>query len=304
MAEASDLAIRAFFDGATNTVTYLAWDPATRRGAVIDPVLDWDNRSGEADTASADAVLAAAREAGVTVDWVLETHVHADHLTASPYIKVRTGARIGIGDGIRAVQTIFRPMFEAEDLLPEGGDFDHLFHDGEAFRIGSLSVRVLHVPGHTPACAAYVVAGAAPGGAGVAFVGDTLFMPDYGTARCDFPGGDARVLWRSIQRLLALPPETRILTCPDYKAPGRDHFAWESTVAEQRAGNPHVHDGCAEEAFVAMREARDARLAPPALLLASIQVNMRAGRFPPAARNGVRYLRIPVVRKGGLAGER
>ena len=202
MSAASDpamgLGLRTFFDEATNTVSYLAWDPATLRGAVIDPVLDWDNRSGEADTRAADAVLAAARQTGVTLDWVLETHVHADHLTASPYIKARTGARIGIGEGIRAVQTIFRPVFEAHDLLPDGGDFDHLFTDNEEFRIGSLPVRVLHVPGHTPACVAYVVA-ATPA---VAFIGDTLFMPDYGTARCDFPGGDARVLWRSIHRLL------------------------------------------------------------------------------------------------------
>ncbi|MDI3307326.1 MAG: MBL fold metallo-hydrolase [Acetobacteraceae bacterium] len=293
MPAAAGPAIRAFFDEATNTVTYLVWDPATMHGVVIDPVLDWDNRSGEADTKSADAVLRAAAEEGVALDWVLETHVHADHLTASPYIKARTGARIGIGEHIRDVQTIFRPVFNAEDLLPEGGDFDHLFRDGEEFRIGSLPVRVMHVPGHTPACIAYLVADAA-------FVGDTLFMPDYGTARCDFPGGDARTLWRSIRRLLALPPKTRIFTCHDYKAPGRDHYAWESTVAEQRARNPHVKDGISEEEFVEMRETRDAKLAPPLLLLPSIQVNMRAGRFPPAESNGVRYLRIPVRMKGGM----
>ncbi len=286
-------AVRAFFDEATNTVTYLAWDPATKRGAVIDPVLDWDNRSGEADTRSADAVLAAAREAGIALAWVLETHVHADHLTASPYIKLRTNtARIGIGERIKEVQQIFRPAFGAEDVKPEGGDFDHLFRDGEEFRIGSLTARVVHAPGHTPACVAYVVGDAA-------FVGDTIFMPDYGTARCDFPGGSAHALWRSIRRLLSLPPETRIFVGHDYKAPGRDHFAWESTVAEQRARNPHVKDGTTEEAFVAMREARDAKLAPPLLLLPSIQVNMRAGRFPPAESNGVRYLRIPVKMRGG-----
>lgn len=293
MAAAAGPAIRAFFDEATNTVTYLAWDPATMRGAVIDPVLDWDNRSGEADTKSADAVLRAAEEEGLALDWVLETHVHADHLTASPYIKARTGARIGIGEHIRDVQTIFRPAFGADDLLPEGGDFDHLFRDGEEFEIGSLPVRVMHVPGHTPACIAYLVGDAA-------FVGDTLFMPDYGTARCDFPGGDARALWHSIRRLLALPPETRIFTCHDYKAPGRDFYAWESTVAEQRARNPHVKDGTTEDAFVEMRETRDAKLAPPLLLLPSIQVNMRAGRFPPAESNGVRYLRVPVKMKGGM----
>jgi glyoxylase-like metal-dependent hydrolase (beta-lactamase superfamily II) len=285
--------IRAFFDEATNTVTYLVWDPATMEGAVIDPVLDWDNRSGEADTRSADAVLAAAREAGIALAWVLETHVHADHLTASPYIKLRTNtARIGIGERIKEVQQIFRPAFGAEDVKPEGGDFDHLFCDGEEFRIGSLTARVVHAPGHTPACVAYVIGDAA-------FVGDTLFMPDYGTARCDFPGGSAHALWRSIRRLLSLPPETRIFVGHDYKAPGRDHFAWESTVAEQRSRNPHVKDGTTEEAFVAMREARDAKLAPPLLLLPSIQVNMRAGRFPPAESNGVRYLRIPVKMRGG-----
>ena len=292
MAAAGGPAVRAFFDEATNTVTYLVWDPDTKRGAVIDPVLDWDNRSGEADTRGADAVLAAAREAAITLRWVLETHVHADHLTAAPYVKARTGAPVGIGERIRDVQTIFRPVFNAEDLRPDSGDFDRLFGDGEAFALGSLPVRVMHVPGHTPACVAYVVGDAA-------FVGDTLFMPDYGTARCDFPGGSAHALWRSIRRLLDLPPETRVFTAHDYKAPGRDSFAWESTVAEQRARNPHVKDGTTEEEFVAMREARDAKLAPPTLLVPSIQVNMRAGRFPPAESNGVRYLRIPVAMKGG-----
>jgi glyoxylase-like metal-dependent hydrolase (beta-lactamase superfamily II) len=295
MEDAMAAAIRAFFDEATNTVTYLVWDPVTRIGAVIDPVLDWDNRSGEADTRSADAVLAAAEAEGLTLDWVLETHVHADHLTASPYVKARGGGRIGIGEHIREVQAIFRPVFGAEDLLPDGGDFDVLFADGAEFAIGGLTAKVLHVPGHTPACVAYVIEDAA-------FVGDTLFMPDYGTARCDFPGGDARALWRSIHRLLALPPGTRIFTCHDYKAPGRDAFAWESTVAEQRARNPHVKDGMTEAEFVAMREGRDAKLAPPLLLLPSIQVNMRAGRFPPAEANGVRYMRIPVTMKGGLRG--
>ena len=285
-------AIQAFFDEATNTVTYLAWDPATKRGAVIDPVLDWDNRSGEASTASADTVLRAAEAEGVAVEWVLETHVHADHLTAAPYVKARTGAPVGIGERIRDVQAIFRPVFNAEDLAPECADFDRLFRDGEEFALGSLPARVMHVPGHTPACVAYVVGDAA-------FVGDTLFMPDYGTARCDFPGGSAHALWRSIRRLLDLPPETRVFTAHDYKAPGRDSFAWESTVAEQRARNPHVKEGTTEEEFVAMREARDAKLAPPALLVPSIQVNMRAGRFPPAESNGVRYLRIPVAMKGG-----
>ncbi|MBL6077431.1 MBL fold metallo-hydrolase [Belnapia sp. T18] len=297
MAERGSPAIRAFFDAATNTVSYLVWDEASREGAVIDPVLDWDNRAGTADTGGADAILAAAEAEGLTLRWVLETHVHADHLTAAPYIKARTGARIGIGEHIRDVQAIFRPVFDAADLAPEGGDFDLLFADGERFALGGLEVEVIHVPGHTPACIAYRIGDAA-------FVGDTLFMPDYGTARCDFPGGDARTLWRSIRRLLELPPETRIFTAHDYKAPGRDEFAWESTVAEQRARNPHVKDGVTEEEFVAMREAKDAKLAPPVLLLPSIQVNMRAGRFPPAESNGVRYMKIPVVLRGGLNEER
>ncbi|WP_043340785.1 MBL fold metallo-hydrolase [Belnapia moabensis] len=297
MADSGSPAIRAFFGAATNTVSYLVWDAASREGAVIDPVLDWDNRGGTADTAGADAILQAAEAEGIALRWVLETHVHADHLTAAPYIKARTGARIGIGEHIRDVQAIFRPVFDAADLVPEGGDFDRLFADGDRFMLGGLEAEVIHVPGHTPACIAYRVGDAA-------FVGDTLFMPDYGTARCDFPGGDARTLWRSIRKLLALPPETRIFTAHDYKAPGRDEFAWESTVAEQRARNPHVKDGMTEEEFVAMREAKDAKLAPPVLLLPSIQVNIRAGRFPPAESNGVRYMKIPVVLRGGLNEER
>jgi glyoxylase-like metal-dependent hydrolase (beta-lactamase superfamily II) len=291
MPESPAPAIRAFFDEATNTVTYLVHDPGSMRGAVVDPVLDWDNRSGEADTRSAQAVLDAAAQAGIAIDWVLETHVHADHLTAAPWIKARTGARIGIGAGVKQVQTIFRPVFGLEDVLPEGGDFDVLFADGDTFAIGSIPVSVLHVPGHTPACVAFRV------GAEDVFVGDTLFMHDYGTARCDFPGGDARTLFRSIKRLLALPDQTRLWMCHDYKAPGRDSFAWQSTVAEQRAHNPHVKDGQTEDEFVAFRTARDAKLAAPALLLPSIQVNIRAGRFPEAEANGVRYLRIPVTPK-------
>jgi glyoxylase-like metal-dependent hydrolase (beta-lactamase superfamily II) len=279
--------IRAFFDEPTNTVSYLVWDPATKQGAVIDPVLDWDNRTGEADTAFADRLLAAAAEEGVTIVYVLETHAHADHLTAAPYIKSRTGARIGIGEHIVDVQRIFRPVFDARDVKPAGGDFDLLFKDGERVPLGSLTIEVMHVPGHTPADVAYRI------GDDV-FVGDTLFMHDYGTARCDFPGGDARQLWRSIRRLLDLPGHTRLWMCHDYKAPGRDHYAWQSTVAEQRAHNPHVKDGTTEEEFVAFRTARDATLAAPLLLLPSIQVNIRAGRFPEAEENGVRYLRVPV----------
>jgi glyoxylase-like metal-dependent hydrolase (beta-lactamase superfamily II) len=286
--------IRAFFDEPTNTVSYLVWDPATQRGAVIDPVLDWDNRSGSADTAFADRILAAAAEDGIAIDWVLETHAHADHLTAAPYIKARTGAPIGIGEHIRDVQAIFRPVFQADDVKPNGGDFDRLFRDGEHFAIGSLDVEVIHTPGHTPACIAYRM------GDDV-LVGDTLFMHDYGTARADFPGGDARTLYRSMKRLLALPPHTRLWMCHDYKAPGRDHFAWQSTVAEQRAHNPHVKDGTTEDEFVAFRTQRDATLAAPLLLLPAIQVNMRAGRFPPAESNGVRYLMVPVTARNGTA---
>ena len=286
--------IRPFFDEPTNTVSYLVWDPATRDGAVIDPVLDYDHRAGTADTAFADRILAAAAEEGATIRWVLETHAHADHLTAAPYIKLRTGAPIGIGEHIRDVQRIFRPVFDARDVKPEGGDFDRLFRDGERFPLGTLEVEVMHLPGHTPADVAYRL------GDDV-FVGDTIFMHDYGTARADFPGGDAHQLWHSIQRLLALPPETRLWMCHDYKAPGREEYAWQSTVAEQRAHNPHVKEGTTEEQFVAFRNARDAKLAAPTLLLPSIQVNIRAGRFPEAEENGVRYLRIPVKMKGGAA---
>jgi glyoxylase-like metal-dependent hydrolase (beta-lactamase superfamily II) len=279
--------IHAHFDEPTNTVSYLVVDPATLRAAVIDPVLDFDLASGEADVRSAEAILASARERGAAIDWVLETHAHADHLSAAPFIKAETGAKIGIGAHIRDVQKIFRPIFAAADVETDGSDFDRLFEDGERFKIGSLEVEVLHVPGHTPADVAYRIGDAV-------FVGDTLFMPDYGTARADFPGGDARQLYRSIRRLLSLPPETRLFMCHDYKAPGRDSYAWETTVAEQRAASVHVRDGIGEDEFVAMREARDGALAVPRLLLPAVQVNIRAGNLPPAEANGVSYLLIPV----------
>lgn len=279
--------IRAFFDEPTNTVSYLVWDAATMRGAVIDPVLDFDLAAGKADIRSAEAILDAAQEEGVTLDWVLETHAHADHLSAAPFIKAKTGAAIGIGEDIRKVQKIFRPVFGLDDLKTDGSDFDHLFADGETFRIGELEVEVLHVPGHTPADVAYHIGDAV-------FVGDTLFMPDFGTARADFPGGDARQLFHSIRLLLELPGETRLFMCHDYKAPGRDSYAWETTVDEQRRKSVHVHDGITEDEFVAMRETRDADLAVPRLLLPSVQVNIRAGKFPEAEENGVSYLRIPV----------
>ncbi|OYX58604.1 MAG: MBL fold metallo-hydrolase [Brevundimonas subvibrioides] len=284
--------IQAFFDEPTHTVTYLVSDPATGQAAVIDPVLDYDHPSGEVDTRSLATVLAAAEAGGLTVVWALETHVHADHLSGAPYIKLRTGAAIGIGEHVRDVQRIFRPIFNAEDVKADGSDFDKLFADGERFGIGALEVEVLHTPGHTPADVSYRIGDAV-------FVGDTLFMPDYGTARADFPGGDARQLYRSIRKLLDLPPETRLFLCHDYKAPGRDAYCWETTVQDQRKTSVHVHDGVTEDAFVKMRTERDATLSAPALLIPSIQVNIRAGKFPPAEANGVSYLMIPVKPKVG-----
>ncbi len=286
--------IRAFFDEPTNTVSYIVADPATRKAAVIDPVLDYDPGGSQVDTRSVDALLRAAAELGYTIEWTLETHAHADHLSGSPYIKAKTGAKIGIGEHIKDVQRIFRPVFDAGDLKTDGSDFDHLFKDGEHFKIGELDVEVIYTPGHTPADITYKIGDAA-------FVGDTLFMPDYGTARADFPGGDAHRLYRSIQKLLAMPPNTRLFMCHDYKAKGRDVYAWETTVQEERDKNVHLKDGVSEDAFVSMRTARDATLAAPRLLLPSIQVNMRAGKFPPAHANGVRYLTIPVKFKNAEA---
>ena len=279
--------VRAFFDEATNTVSYLVWDSESCEGAVIDPVLDFDGDSGETSVKSAEAILDAAEKAGVKIIWVLETHVHADHLSAAPYIKLKTGAKVGIGEHIRDVQHIFCAVFNATDVSGDGSEFDHLFKDGERFKIGDLDGEVLHTPGHTPACISYQIGDAV-------FIGDTLFMPDYGTARADFPGGDARQLYRSIQRLFALPPQTRLFTCHDYKMPARDKFAWEATVAEQRAHNVHAHEGVTEDEFAALRQARDAELSPPRLLFPSIQVNMRAGQLPPPDANGIRYLKVPV----------
>ncbi len=279
--------VRAFFDEPTNTVSYIVADPVSRQAAVIDPVLDYDHNAGEVDDRSVDEMLRVAQQQGYKIVWTLETHAHADHLSGSPYIKAKTGAKIGIGEHIKDVQRIFRPVFDAADLKADGSDFDHLFKDGERFKIGELDVEVIYTPGHTPADVTYKVEDAA-------FVGDTLFMPDYGTARADFPGGDAHLLYRSIRRLLALPPQTRLFMCHDYKAPGRDDYAWETTVGDERAHNVHVRDGVGEDAFVTMRQSRDATLSAPRLLLPSIQVNMRAGKFPPAHANGVSYLTIPV----------
>jgi glyoxylase-like metal-dependent hydrolase (beta-lactamase superfamily II) len=284
--------IRPFFDEPTNTVSYVVADPSTRKAAIIDPVLDYDHNAGEVDTRSVEAMLKVADDAGYTIEWVLETHAHADHLSGAPYIKARTGAKVGIGDHIKDVQRIFRPIFNATDLKTDGSDFDKLFKDGERFKIGELQGEVLYTPGHTPADVSYKIQDAV-------FVGDTMFMPDYGTARADFPGGDAHKLYRSIKRLMALPLETRLFMCHDYKAPGREDFAWETTVREQRENNVHAREGVTEEEFVAMRTQRDATLSAPRLLLPSIQVNIRAGKFPPAESNGVRYLTIPVKVKGG-----
>lgn len=279
--------IQGFFDEATNTITYLVSDPETSIAAVIDPVLDYDHRSGKASTASADRVLEAAKQQNLTVVWVLETHAHADHLSAAPHIKQQTGAQIVIGAHIKEVQKIFRPVFNLDDISEDGREFDKLLQEGDTLKIGNLTVETLHTPGHTPACMSYRIGDAV-------FVGDTLFMPDYGTARADFPGGDAATLYRSIQKLLALAPETRLFLCHDYLTAECKNHVWETTVAEQRAHNIHVHEGVSEAEFVAMRTKRDATLPAPNLLLPSIQVNIRAGRFPKAQSNGVQYLKIPV----------
>lgn len=280
--------IKAFFDEATNTVTYVVADPARRRCAVIDPVLDYDPKSGRTSTKSADAVIRHVRDAGLTVEWILETHAHADHLSAAPYIQDALGGTTAIGEHIKDVQSIFKAVFNTErTFLPDGSQFGHLFKDGDTFKVGEIDARVLHTPGHTPACLTYVIGDAA-------FVGDTLFMPDFGTARTDFPGGDAGTLFRSIQKIFALPPQTRLFMCHDYGAPDRKEFAWETTVAEERAKNIHVKDGTNEDAFVKMRTTRDATLEMPTLILPSVQVNIRAGHLPPAEDNGVSYLKIPI----------
>lgn len=285
----TDVKIQSFFDTRTSTVSYLVSDPDTSLAAVIDPVLDYTPSNGKISTTSADTLLDAARDAGLTIMWVLETHAHADHLSAAPYIRAHTGARIAIGKHICDVQALFRPVFNLDetDVSGDGSEFDHLFSEGDVFSIGNLKMTVWSTPGHTPACVSYLVDDAV-------FVGDTLFMPDYGTARADFPGGDAPMLYQSIRRILALPPHTRLFLCHDYKAPGRDAHAWETTVAEQRKHNVHIHDGVTEEAFVTMRNARDATLAAPALLLPSIQVNIRAGQLPRPESNNRRYLKIPL----------
>ncbi|WP_295191937.1 MBL fold metallo-hydrolase [uncultured Brevundimonas sp.] len=285
MAQSPD--VRGFFDPATHTITYLISDPATGQAAIIDPVLDFDAPSARTSTRSIDAVMAALRSEGLKLALVLETHAHADHLTAAAHLRATTGVSIGIGGRITQVQSAFGPLFDADDVRPDGAVFDHLYADGDAFALGDLTVEVIHTPGHTPACVSYRIGDAV-------FTGDTLFMPDYGTARTDFPGGDARTLYRSIQRLLALPDDTRVFVGHDYLPQGRTDYRFETTVAEQRAHNIHIGGGVSEDAFVAMREARDATLGAPQLILPSLQVNIRAGDLPPPDANGQRYLRLPL----------
>lgn len=280
--------VTSFFDETTFTATHVIAEPDGKHCAVVDPVLDYDPKSGRTKTESADAVLAHIAKNDLTVDWILETHAHADHLTAAQYLKKKLGCPVGIGSRIVTVQETFAKIFNTgADFSVDGSQFDRLFDDGEEFSIGSMTARVLYTPGHTPACATYIVGDAA-------FVGDTLFMPDYGTARCDFPGGDAVTLYRSIQKILSLPATTRLFLCHDYKAEGRDVFAWETTVQAERAESIHVHDGVEEAEFVRMRTEKDRTLEMPTLILPSIQVNMRAGNMPPAEDNGTVYLKIPV----------
>jgi len=282
--------VTGFFDEPTNTVSYVVGDPATKAGAIVDSVLDYDSASGHTATQSADALIGHVKKQRLTLDWILETHVHADHLSAAPYIQEKLGGMLAIGENIRVVQETFGKIFNAgTDFERDGSQFDRLFKDGDTFMLGSIPGYVMHTPGHTPACLTYVIGNAA-------FIGDTLFMPDFGTARADFPGGDARQLYRSIRRVLSLPPDTRLFLCHDYKAPGRDHFIWETTVAAERQANVHVRDGISEDEFVAMRTARDKTLGAPKLIIPSIQVNMNAGHFPEPDADGNVYLKVPVNR--------
>lgn len=280
--------VEAFFDPATFTYSYVVSDPVTQQCAVIDSVLDYDPASGRTSHATAQRLVDYVRAQGLTVQWLLETHVHADHLSAAPYLKQQLGGRLAIGDRITVVQDTFGKLFNAgSEFATDGRQFDHLFHDGDTFQVGNIQAHAIHTPGHTPACMTYVIGDAA-------FVGDTLFMPDYGTARCDFPGGDARTLYQSIQKLFTLPDSTRVFMCHDYKAPGREEFLYETTIAAERELNVHVHAGITEEEFVAMRTARDATLGMPTLILPSVQINMRGGELPEPESNGTRYLKIPL----------
>lgn len=282
--------VTPFFDEATNTYSYVVADPATGRCAIVDSVLDYDPSAGRTDTRSADRIIAFVRERNFTVEWILETHVHADHLSAAPYLKEQLGGSLAIGENIRIVQETFGKIFNAgTEFQRDGSQFDRLFKDGDRFSVGELPARVIHTPGHTPACVTYVIGDAA-------FVGDTIFMPDYGTARCDFPGGDAGQLYRSIRKIFALPDETRLFMCHDYKAPGRDEYRYETTVGEERRHNVHVRDGVSEDEFVRMRTERDRGLRMPTLIIPAVQVNMRAGQLPPPEDNGTRYLKVPLDR--------
>lgn len=280
--------VTAFFDEPTFTVSYVVVDPATKKCAVVDSVLDYDPASGRTNTESADEIIGFIKREGLELEWILETHVHADHLSAAPYIKERLGGKVAIGSNITVVQETFGKIFNAgTEFERDGSQFDALFRDGDVFHLGTINARAIHTPGHTPACMTYLI-----GDAG--FVGDTMFMPDYGTARADFPGGDAHTLYKSIQKIFALPDATRLFMCHDYKAPGRDEYRWETTVGDEKKTNIHVHDGISEEEFVAMRTARDKTLSMPRLILPSVQVNMRAGELPPAEDNGVHYLKMPI----------
>ncbi len=283
------ISVDSFFDPATSTISHVVVEPNGRKCAIVDSVLDYQPNSGRTKTDSADRIVAHVKERGLEVEWILETHAHADHLSAARYLKAKLGGRIAIGARITEVQKIFREVFNLERTFnTDGRQFDHLFEDGEVFRIGRLEARVMYTPGHTPACCTYVMGD-------VAFVGDTLFMPDSGTARADFPGGDAQTLYRSIQKILSLPPETRLFMCHDYQPGGREPM-WETTVAEERERNIHVGGGRSEEEFVELRTARDRTLDVPQLLIPSIQINIRAGDFPPPEDNGVRYLKVPLNR--------
>jgi glyoxylase-like metal-dependent hydrolase (beta-lactamase superfamily II) len=286
ISQETPLGVQAFFHEPTSSVSYLVSLPGADTGVVIDPVLDFDMRSGRVSTESAEAILDAAGAAGIRIAWILETHAHADHLTAAQYLKRCTGAGVAIGTEVTQVQRHFSAVFNT-DMEVDGSQFDRLLDDGESLSVGGMAIEVLYTPGHTPVCLTYRIGNAA-------FVGDTIFMPDYGTARTDFLGGDPLLLYRSIRRILSLPPDTRLFMCHDYKTPGRDHYAWETTVAEQRARNVHIRDGITEDEFVLARHDRDKSLAPPALLFPSLQVNIRAGHFPPAEDNGTVYLKIPV----------
>ena len=280
--------VQGFFDDTTNTISYVVWDPATEKAAVIDALLDFDQASGRTKTDSADRLIAFVREKGLEVEWVIDTHVHADHLTATPYVREQLGGQTGIGEHIATVQKVFGEIFnEGQAFHTDGSQFDHLFKDGETYRLGSIDAKAIHTPGHTPACMSHVIGDAV-------FVGDTIFMPDFGTARCDFPGGDAGTLYDSIQKLFALPDETRIFLCHDYKAPGRDDYVWETTIGEEKHSNKHVKQGTSREDFVKMRTERDATLSMPKLILPSVQINMRAGEMPPAEPNGKIYMKLPI----------